>query len=366
MLALKKIQFSMSLWAVLIVLSTLCFVTFAFPVFIYADVIYLKNGKQIKTSRSWRENGHIKCERFGGVVSYPISSIEKIEKSIPSKQDRMQSMNDINSLLNNKKSNSNVPDPGTISSAGSAKEIAQEALHLAAKNSFNLAVRQRAIEKIYQALVIDENEPWAYLALSMIIIQNGHKIGKWYLSGSFRPGTADAAIEAVNKAIELDPDFSEGYSFLAWFYIIKRDFVKANTLVDKAHELNPSSFYAWLYKGTIALLAGQPEDARIRFEEAALHSTQAYQKNIVRGRIRDIFQITGNVVEEENHLLEDIQLEPNNAYAYGSYANFLMCQGRAQESIPYWEKAISITPYQHAINRLEEARSGTSSTPCVK
>ena len=46
-----------------------------------ADVIYLKNGRQIETTRSWEEGSEIKCERFGSVVGYPKSSVLKVEKS---------------------------------------------------------------------------------------------------------------------------------------------------------------------------------------------------------------------------------------------------------------------------------------------
>lgn len=44
-----------------------------------ADVIHLKNGRKITTTRAWKEGDMVKFERFGGIVSYPLSEVERIE-----------------------------------------------------------------------------------------------------------------------------------------------------------------------------------------------------------------------------------------------------------------------------------------------
>ncbi|MCP4351230.1 MAG: trypsin-like serine protease [Desulfobacterales bacterium] len=45
-----------------------------------ADVVFLKNGKKIKTKEAWEEGGQVKCYRFGTIVGYPKDLVERIEK----------------------------------------------------------------------------------------------------------------------------------------------------------------------------------------------------------------------------------------------------------------------------------------------
>lgn len=65
---------------------TLVFLFFLLPHPANSDVIHLKNGNKIKTPRTWREDGFVKCERFGGVISLPVTTVEKIEKSTSKKK----------------------------------------------------------------------------------------------------------------------------------------------------------------------------------------------------------------------------------------------------------------------------------------
>lgn len=44
-----------------------------------ADTIVLKNGKRIKVEQTWKEDGQIKCERFGSVIGYPESMVDRVE-----------------------------------------------------------------------------------------------------------------------------------------------------------------------------------------------------------------------------------------------------------------------------------------------
>lgn len=48
--------------------------------FASADVIIFKDGRKIETERAWEEEGQIKCYRYGGIVGYPKTQVERIEK----------------------------------------------------------------------------------------------------------------------------------------------------------------------------------------------------------------------------------------------------------------------------------------------
>jgi hypothetical protein len=52
-----------------------------------ADIIYFKDGmRTICQEKAWEENGEIKCEYEGWVISYEKKDVERILKTIPQKQ----------------------------------------------------------------------------------------------------------------------------------------------------------------------------------------------------------------------------------------------------------------------------------------
>ncbi len=315
---------------------------FLFPFASYADIIHFKDGKKIEVEGAWEEGGQVKCKRFGGVVSYPKSKVDRIEKDAAAPEEKEP----------------NQPDPG---SAGgdedyAAATLAEEAFHLMASNAFSEHVQRAANEKLEMARQIDPEEPWIFLCQSYMTLQEGYRIGKWYKARSFAPGTADKAMPFARKAVSLDPNFSKGYSHLGWLHIIKGDYRNANRFLDTAYNLDDASFQVWLYKGTLALEMRNVDAAREMFEEAQRYAAHPYQKSVIRGRKRDVARLTGDTREEESLLLEAIEEDPYSAYPYGNYANFLMNQGRYNEAVEFYEKAIRIKPYPAAIRALEEAR----------
>ncbi len=56
------------------------FLFFAIYSFAFSDIIYLKDGRQIKAKDTWEEGDLIKFYRYGQVIGYPKDKIDKIEK----------------------------------------------------------------------------------------------------------------------------------------------------------------------------------------------------------------------------------------------------------------------------------------------
>ncbi|MGE0084833.1 MAG: hypothetical protein AB7S75_10455 [Desulfococcaceae bacterium] len=52
---------------------SLCFAASA-----WADTVILKSGKQYECRRAWKENGEVKMEKFGGVLSFPEAEVSEI------------------------------------------------------------------------------------------------------------------------------------------------------------------------------------------------------------------------------------------------------------------------------------------------
>jgi hypothetical protein len=52
------------------------------PALGYADVVILKSGRRIETTKAWEEGGQIKFYQYGNVVGYPKSDVERIEVTV--------------------------------------------------------------------------------------------------------------------------------------------------------------------------------------------------------------------------------------------------------------------------------------------
>jgi len=54
------------------------FLTFSFLSFVQADTVILKSGKQIESSKCWREAGMIKCRKLGQIIGFPESEVATV------------------------------------------------------------------------------------------------------------------------------------------------------------------------------------------------------------------------------------------------------------------------------------------------
>ncbi len=54
-------------------LFSVCFAASA-----WADTVILKSGKSYETPKAWKENGAVKIEKFGGVLSFPEAEVSEI------------------------------------------------------------------------------------------------------------------------------------------------------------------------------------------------------------------------------------------------------------------------------------------------
>ena len=45
-----------------------------------ADVVIFKDGRKMKVEKAWVEGGEVKARVYGGIVGYPMGSVERIEE----------------------------------------------------------------------------------------------------------------------------------------------------------------------------------------------------------------------------------------------------------------------------------------------
>jgi len=306
----------------------------------YADTIILKNGRRIKVDSMILEGNSVKCTILGGEVSFKIREIADIEQSNVSNPPKVTAKQKHDQKVEITK----------------ARSIALEAYHHAAGNPLDADARKEALEILSKARALDPNEAEIYLAETIMVLQDGYRVGAWYKASAYHDGVVDTAMYKVNSAINADPQYYKSYAILAWMYIVKSNYEKAEELLEKSYSLKQDNFYYWLYKGTLSQEKKEYAEAQKYYDIAEGYASIEGNQSLIRTRKRDLAKLTGNLAEAERLYLDDISRDPDSAYSYGNYAGFLLCNGRFDEAVEYYEKAISIAPYPLVIFGLQVAK----------
>ena len=237
-----------------------------------------------------------------------------------------------------------------------ARELARDAYHQIEGNSFRIAELQAALAKVDEAQEIDPEEPYVYLARALLASVSGYVSGDRYDLGRYRAGHIARAAELSEVAVRLDPKLSISNATLARFYIVQQRYDEAFALLDRASDLDNSSFYPDFFLAVLYERLGKIDEARGHLAVAQRHGTHDYQSVLVKYHQMGLARLSGDVEQEEILFRELIEMEPQAAHHYGNYANFLRRNGRYDEAIDYFNKAIEIRPYGVAIRQLEVTR----------
>lgn len=164
------------------------------------------------------------------------------------------------------------------------------------KNINNL---ENAIELLEQAVTLDPNfaEAWADLATSNIILPS--YFDKKYSFESVAP----RATEATNKAISLKPTLSQAWAAKGFIHLNQLEFQEAEAAIVHATELNPNNETAWLWRG--------------------LH-----------------FASVGNHKEAEEAIKQAIAISPSVAIYHSALGMVMHATGNIEKAIPLMDKAI--------------------------
>ena len=150
-----------------------------------------------------------------------------------------------------------------------------------------------------------------------------------YLQGRYnwnkRTGpTTKKAIEFFQQATEKDPNYALAYVGLAESYLLSDSSIRSDLSPDERY---PKARAAALKAVELDPTLGEP------------HATLA--------GVKDTYERDLPGAEQEYR--RAIELSPNYATAYHWYAEFFGEQGRCEESLPIWKKALELDPFSLAI-----------------
>ncbi len=149
------------------------------------------------------------------------------------------------------------------------------------------------------------------------------------------------AVEAYEKAIELNPNFSWYYHNLAEVFFELEEWEKASNCFHKACEINPNSEWSFYQLGEVLVQQGQLEEAIAVFQ-TAIEINSGYAE--FYSSLGEILWQAERLEEAEKTLQKAVELDPDSVKAYQYLWEVLAKQGKGDEGLVYLQKAVELNP----------------------
>jgi len=156
-----------------------------------------------------------------------------------------------------------------------------------------------------------------------------------------KQGKLDEAIEAFNRAIKLDPKFSEAWNNKGVALLRQGKYDKALEACNKAIDINPEYVEAWNNKGYIFNKQGKYDKAL----EALDKATSINPLSVAAWNNKGIaFDGQGNYGEAIKAYNNVIDLDRNNAKAWNNRGTSLVKLGKYDDALYNFNRAVQVDP----------------------
>jgi Tfp pilus assembly protein PilF len=173
--------------------------------------------------------------------------------------------------------------------------------------------------------------------------QINYQKGAW----KFSPGSLENAEKAIKKAVEIDPDFAEAYVLFGHLYRLMLRPQEAIAALKKAEKLTTSD--PWLHNNWADLLMDdRKDDQAASHYEKVLSNPSANRKAKITAfeGLNSYYLNTNNLDKVDMLFKQRIQFDPDGAWGYGNYAQFLLCKKDDYEgAILRSKEALNIMDY---------------------
>jgi len=157
-----------------------------------------------------------------------------------------------------------------------------------------------------------------------------------------RLGRFEAALEELNAALLLDPDYAEVHNNLAVTYHKMGMTDKAEKELREAIRLNPGYSEAYCNLGNIYASSGRLEEAIGKLQEA-LRINPDYVP--AHNNLGDIYALQNRNTEAINEFREALRIDRNYAPAMNNLGNIFFESGMYEEALKEFQEALNIDPF---------------------
>ncbi|MGB3404534.1 MAG: tetratricopeptide repeat protein [Microcoleaceae cyanobacterium] len=147
------------------------------------------------------------------------------------------------------------------------------------------------------------------------------------------------AVEAYEKAIELNPNFSWYYHNLAEVFFELEEWEKSSNYFQKACEINQNSEWSFYQLGEVLVQQGELEEAIAAFQ-TAIELNPGYAE--FYSSLGEVLWQAERLEEAENTLQKAVEIEPYSIKAYQYLWEVLAKQGKGDQGLVYLQKAVEL------------------------
>jgi len=183
-----------------------------------------------------------------------------------------------------------------------------------------------AVEAYQKALELEPNDPKLHFSLAIALSRLRDDVGQE---------------RELNKAIELDPAFSEAHNQRGSFLMLQGNLAEAEREFRSAIANNPQYAEALNNLGTLLGHQGKNDEAAVLFREAATDDPQYIQAYVNLGLT---LAAERKYPEAEQQFQRALSLEPNDANALTGLGMLLGKTGRNLESVRTFKKLVDLYP----------------------
>ena len=198
-----------------------------------------------------------------------------------------------------------------------------------------------AIELFSRAIQIDKNYALAYAGLA-------DSYSQFYMYFDRNEENLNQALDASQKALELDPELAEAHSSRGIVLTQINQYKEAEKEFEIAIQLNPKLFVAYYQGGRTYMVQGKHEQALRLFKKAAQVRPDDYESAIFVATTYHDLKMKTEMKKANQRALElvrkHLDLYPDDARAYYLGAIILIEEDERQEALKWLEKAVAIAP----------------------
>jgi len=234
--------------------------------------------------------------------------------------------------------------------AGTLRQLAADTITTRSSNPF--ALEEQSLRRVMRALRIsNESGATTLVANDRTSVAEAYNLqiqGRGYLQDPTDSNRLQVAMQAFQRAKELDPSYAIAYASLGEAYWAKYQTTKepvwvglARESCEKADELNPKSAEAKICLGTVNLGSGQFERSIGDFQSALEvdRANDAAYLGLAGG-----YEKIGNNEAAERTFRQAIELKPNFYLGHVRLGQFYIRRGRYADAAEEFQKEITLIP----------------------
>ena len=196
---------------------------------------------------------------------------------------------------------------------------------------------EQARRLLKEIIALDPQYPYPYTLLGWT-----HWMDIWYRTSKSPPQSIARAFELANKAIALDSSEAAAYACLSMIYLYKRQYEKAIAVAERSVEVDPNFANGYCFLARSLHHDGRSDESIALYKKAM--RLNPIPPSFYYYQLGQSFIMTGAYQEAVAEINKAIEREPNNLIAYISLAAAYGLLGRVEDARMAAKEVVRLNP----------------------